>query len=199
MDRRLRAFERAYRESGGIEDHARYLREALRCDLIDKDRIALCAFLGHGAAQKTIPECVRNDRIIYFDRAIPNIEVLDIIDGLALWGPLVLLVGAVGVCKPIYDSINDPEYRKCYELCSEYVDGPSLKKRKYLQNMDSIIRDRSNRRHFLIWNLRDQIIRKKKRRYKTTLWLAYVNLFDDNAFMNALRGRIYPWVLREFA
>lgn len=49
-DARLRALERAWKESGSVADEAAYLRERVRTGEVAPERLALAAYLGHAAA-----------------------------------------------------------------------------------------------------------------------------------------------------
>jgi len=207
MDRRFRQTERAYRESGGLYEHASYLRAGIRSGDLDKDRVALCAFIGHEAAQLAIPECVRNDRFIYFNRAIPNREIREVSAGLPHWGPMVVLVGSVGVAEPICQAMEVHRNNRqdiadaldVFEKCRGYVDNPTKKVRIDLRKNGRVTITYSNYTNQLkmIQNIRSQIVYKK--RYNITALLAATSLLDDDIFMTALRQKIYPWVLREFA
>lgn len=206
MDNRLRRLQRAHAESKDVHTHAAYIREGIRSGELDKDRIALCAFLGHEAARISIPECVRNDRILYFNRAIPNVEIREIAAGLPFWGPLTVLVGSVAVAEPLCDALevhrfNRPDIRDAlgvFEKCKEYVNNPTKELRIDLRKNGRVVIGYSNYANQvrMIQNIRSQIIYKK--RYNITTLLIASSLLDDDIFMSSLRNRIYPWVLREF-
>lgn len=54
-DAGLRALERAWRDGGGAEAHAAYLRAAVRAGEVDPGRLELAARIGHPAARLACP------------------------------------------------------------------------------------------------------------------------------------------------
>ena len=53
---RLRELERAWRESGSLEDHAALLRERWRAGVVEGGVLGLAAHLGHAAARLALGE-----------------------------------------------------------------------------------------------------------------------------------------------
>src|SRR5687768_6131623 len=53
-DSDLRALERRFRESGGLEDHTRWLSARVRAGELSEHRVRLAAELGHAAAGRAL-------------------------------------------------------------------------------------------------------------------------------------------------
>jgi len=53
-DAQLRSLERRFKATGRIEDEAAWLRERIRIDDVDADRVRLARYLGHPAARNVV-------------------------------------------------------------------------------------------------------------------------------------------------
>lgn len=53
-DHRLRELERRWKQSGEAEDEAAYLAARVRSGDVDRERLLLAAYLGHGAAERVL-------------------------------------------------------------------------------------------------------------------------------------------------
>jgi hypothetical protein len=76
-DERLRELERRWKETGSVEDEAKYLAERVRVGDLTNERLELAAYCGHQAAQR-VAGSVHED-------GNPT-DVMEWTDGLRRWG-----------------------------------------------------------------------------------------------------------------
>jgi len=218
MDNQLQRYLRAYR-AGELDVHPQVLSRALRIGHLDKDRIALCAFLGHPAANQVLSDVVRNDRFIWFDKPIPNGELRDLINSLPVWGPKTVMMASLGTieCVAKLLKLNKHNFpfgifenpQELIGLMAKYIEGKPIKvlrlKIRKVQRVGGRLWARTgnlSKAQFQIYGL-ERIIEAlqfeiTQQKYGTYALRKANGIFSDNTIYEGIRNRIYPWALGEW-
>ena len=118
MDATEKRLYRRYITTRDSEDHARLISHAMRAGHIDRDKVALCAYLNDPMAQGLFFSFVRTNCFLYFDHALKNIEPADTFPHLNKWGQEATIKAGCGVIRALA--------RKVYETNPPWFDDIGL-------------------------------------------------------------------------
>lgn len=123
-DRDLRRLERRFRETGSPADEAAYLRERLRRGSLDRDRLAIAAWLGHQPARELAPQ----------PSLVPP-SLIERVVGLGRWGGPHLVVRAVSlaVADAVTGAELSPQDAQALDACAQWVADPATVPAELLQ------------------------------------------------------------------
>lgn len=97
MDRTSQRLRRRYHETLDVHDWAKWIAHEIRAGNLEKDSVALMAYLKHPGCQLVFSDFVRGNTFLYFNHAMRNDEPNDIRGHLRKWGNRATITAACGV------------------------------------------------------------------------------------------------------
>lgn len=119
MDHQLRSAIRRYHSTQNINDHARAISIALHFGELQRDKIALCAYLGHQPSRILFSHLFQANTFYYFQNLLRVDEPVHVIYNLRHWGRVAPVIAVCGVIKGAFsDQQSRPEwFRHISHIC----------------------------------------------------------------------------------
>lgn len=200
MDRRFRQLERAYKESGDVEVHARLLSLAISRGVLTYESVLCAAFFGHKAAKIACCDDVKPSGVVFNGELLHNIEIKDLLNNITKWSFGVIARACFGICRKLAPRYN------ATKVLSECIQQNSLESLKYCFDKARImpryvgLRNATAYRIVLMVCKMDptsSLFRQKSNKASKPLMAPILYLSDED-IRDGIQQEVFPFLLGQY-